>query len=593
MKRYRDQNGLIEYRSQIDSDKYRLVVPEDLRMTLFTIVHTKFGHRGYDGVMGALANNFWWPRMNDFVRRALRGCLDCRRRKDARPLNAGLTQSVMVTEPGELLLIDFTGTVPLSMENFCVILVVVDCFTRYPFAIPMRDKTAESIALVLMNEVFVHIGLPKAVHSDNEPCLIKASLEIVFSKLGVQRSTSSLRHPQGNSPAERFIRYIHASLSIVLPNYRAWPQTLPLILFAYRVLPQKTTGYSPFFLMYGRHPLLPLDATLESNHMIDFPEDEDAKDYADKTVECLLKTFREVRKRQDVASRKNAERRDDTRSPVIFQKGDPILLFEPSSTTRWVCEARPDLPEQEKGLYGKWGLPWSGPHVVQKALRINNYLIYHGGRRTLESVNVDSMRMFHPFTDIQGHSGAPLSLFPKRRSKTPRKIIENPEPATTETFVAKGQGEIDELSEGDLCVVLNRRDLYEPIVVMKLLHWEPDTKLIVGQFYGKYNLEWYIDRRIAKQTYKPAWYQPKDGRFYYQKSKLHKAHVPFTNVLNKENHLAIKDIIAFGFHLQPNDLLPRSVAKVAIDAWRNMKFAPDAQGVPTYEAKDHDLEYLN
>lgn len=322
-----------------------------MRIIVFTIAHTKFGHRGYNGVMDHIANSFWWPQMNSYVRKALRGCLDCRRRKDPRLMRAGLTQSVMASEPGELLLIDFTGIVTQSLEGYVVILVIVDGFTRYPFAIPMREKTAQSIATALMNHVFAHIGLPKAIHSDNEPCLVDQALEIVFAKLGVRRTTSSIRHPTGNSPAERFIRYLHASLAIVLPDYKAWPQTLPLILFAYRVLPQKTTGYSPFFLMYGRHPLLPLEASLDSNLDLDFPDDENTSDYAELIVGRLLKTFKEVRRRQDVASRNNASRRDDTekREHVSFQPGDPVLLFEPQSTTRWVSDARQDLPPSEKG----------------------------------------------------------------------------------------------------------------------------------------------------------------------------------------------------------------------------------------------------
>ena len=101
----------------------------------------------------------------------------------------------------------------------------------------MRSKDSKSLAQALITEVFARIGLPRAVHSDNESILVDAALEIVFAKLGVKRTRSSVRHLQGNSPAERFIRYIHAAMAIILPRYTAWPKTVPLVLFAYRGLP--------------------------------------------------------------------------------------------------------------------------------------------------------------------------------------------------------------------------------------------------------------------------------------------------------------------------------------------------------------------
>ena len=425
---------------------------------------------------------------------------------------------------------DFSGPVTRSPDGYCLILVVVDCFTRYPFAIPLRDKEPDTLAQALMTEVFAHTGLPRAVHSDNEPVIVARALEIIFAKLGIRRTRSSVRHPQGNSPAEKFIRYLHAAFSIILPQYTAWPGTVPLILFAFRALPQITTGFSPFFLMYGRHPLLPLQASLQGSQDIGFSDDSTTQGYADKVIECLVQTFREVRRRQDVASRNNASRRDmdEKRYTVEFTRGDPILLFEPKCTTRFVSEARQLLcPKEDE--YGKWGLPWSGPHVVEKKLRVNTYLIYHGGRRQSESVNVDSIRLFHPFKDISSTHISPSALFPPRRKKTsksrkPEDSSGTPMSIDEPEFIVKGASRISELAEGDMCIITNPKDFFEPVSVLRIITWDEDG-FLEGQFYGRHTFEWYIDRRLAKFPFQPAWYQPSDERFYYLPKPLHTSHL--------------------------------------------------------------------
>jgi hypothetical protein len=231
--------------------------------------------------------------------------------------------------------------------------------------------------------------------------------------------------------------------------------------------------------------------------------------------------------------------------------------------------------------------------VVQKKIRVNNYLIYHGGRKQTEAVNVDSLRLFHPFKDISGRQISSEALFPKRRQKIKKrdiadivKLVESEAP-----FEIKGITKIAELATGDLCVVRNPYNFFEPISVLRVLNWN-EAGTIEGQFYGKHTFEWYIDRRLAKFPFKPAWYQPSDRKFYFMTKPLHYTHPPFTNILSEEAVFNTSNIIAFGFELQKDGKLPRAIVKLALDAWRHMDFKPSAVGESTYEAKDDDLADL-
>ena len=86
---------------------------------------------------------------------------------------------------------------------------------------------------------------------------------------------------------------------------------LPLILFAYRVLPHTTTRYSPFFLQYGREPRLPLEASYALQEKDLEIKDHGTVTYAQSLIECMKHTFKQVRYRQNVISLQNAARMDE------------------------------------------------------------------------------------------------------------------------------------------------------------------------------------------------------------------------------------------------------------------------------------------
>lgn len=72
---------------------------------------------------------------------------------------------------------------------------------------------------------------------------------------GVEKSHTTPYHPMGNGQVERM------NLIRALPprSKVKWPQLLNSLIFAYNCTIHETTGFSPFFLMYGRIPRLPIN----------------------------------------------------------------------------------------------------------------------------------------------------------------------------------------------------------------------------------------------------------------------------------------------------------------------------------------------
>ena len=77
---------------------------------------------------------------------------------------------------------------------------------------------------------------------------------------GTEQRVTSAYHPQSNGLCERQNRTIKDSLVKILEeNPKEWPNVIQGVHFAHRVSVHYSTKFSPFFLLYNRHPTLPID----------------------------------------------------------------------------------------------------------------------------------------------------------------------------------------------------------------------------------------------------------------------------------------------------------------------------------------------
>jgi hypothetical protein len=110
-----------------------------------------------------------------------------------------------------------------------------------------------------------------------------------------------------------------------------WDQWLPYLLFAYREVPQASTGYSPFELLYGRQVRGPLDILREA-WMGESPQPPtNIVDYVLKMRDKLeeLSSLAHDNLAQDQASQKTWY--DRTARSHTFNPGQKVLLLLPSS----------------------------------------------------------------------------------------------------------------------------------------------------------------------------------------------------------------------------------------------------------------------
>ena len=135
------------------------------------------------------------------------------RRKSPRPLRAGLMDTMSSSHPWHTVAIDFVGPCPPTPEGHCYILTMIDTFTRWPIAIPVKDRRAATVQQALHEHLFSRYGFPTRLLSDRGKEFIDAGLVSLCSWLGIQKIATTGYQPQANGHIERFHRYLNSAMS--------------------------------------------------------------------------------------------------------------------------------------------------------------------------------------------------------------------------------------------------------------------------------------------------------------------------------------------------------------------------------------------
>ena len=236
---------------------WQLIVPKAYRSRALAGCHDDVGHQGRMRTLSLLRERFFWPDMQAEAIQYVLKCTRCLRRKT--PSHVAPLQPIHVTQPLEVAHMDYLSLEP-SKGNIENVLVITDHFTRYALAHPSKTQTAQAAARILWDNFICHYGFPGKFISDQgrnfESDLIKELCKIA----GVQKLHTTPYHPQGNGQCERFNSTLCNMLGTLSEEEKSdWKSYLGCMTYAYNCTKHASTTYSPYYLMFGRHPRLPID----------------------------------------------------------------------------------------------------------------------------------------------------------------------------------------------------------------------------------------------------------------------------------------------------------------------------------------------
>ncbi|MEW8544998.1 MAG: transposase family protein, partial [Candidatus Thiodiazotropha sp.] len=234
-----------------------------------------------------------------------------------------------------------------TKEGFLYILLVVDSFSKWTEAFPMRTQEAKEVADILYNEIFTRYGAPRTIVSDRGRNFMSKLVNALCEFFEVKRLHTSSYHPQTNATVERANGTLAQTLrAYVDKDQMNWPSLLPSIMMAFRSTPcTESTGFSPYQLLFGKEMHLPIDTSLIPKPTLS----QNVRQYFENLIE-RLKTVKEIAKSNLENAQSKAKATHDTKAePPTFQVGDLVMM---------------KLGKVATGLSSKLESKWVGPFRI-------------------------------------------------------------------------------------------------------------------------------------------------------------------------------------------------------------------------------------
>lgn len=352
MHRKRLQNHVLPYND-------RIVVPQYFRQEILRIAHSipASGHMGVEKTRQRVETHFFWPGFYSDIRTYCATCPECqivaRKRISER---APLKPVPIISEPFSKVAIDIVGELPRTSTGYKYILTLVDYATRYPEAIPLRSIYSKSVADALIL-IFSRVGIPRELVSDQASNFIGQLMTHFYNEFGIIKIQTSVYHPEANGLVERFNGTIKSMLRKLANNdIRHWDKYIPFLLFAYREVPNSSTGFSPFELLFGRPVRGPL-ALVKETWNEKKPKNTDVVNYVLNMRERMAQIKELVQENLRESQTKQKTLFDRKSSVRKFQVGDNVLVLLPTPGSKLETH-------------------WQGPYeVVQISDDMRNYKV--------------------------------------------------------------------------------------------------------------------------------------------------------------------------------------------------------------------------
>ena len=227
----------------------RPFVPFSWRRRIFDTMHG-LGHPGINRTRQMVAAKFVWPSMHTDVAKWAKECQQCQRSKVTRHTTPAIGNFEVPARRFTHVHIDIVS-MPES-NGFSHLLTMVDRFTRWPAAVPIKDISAESVVDAFSIAWVAEFGVPQTVTSDRGSQFTSAIWTQLLKTWGIKHSLTTAYHPESNGMVERLHRRLKESLiALCDSNQHRWYWKLPMSLLAIRTTIKQDIGASPADLVFG------------------------------------------------------------------------------------------------------------------------------------------------------------------------------------------------------------------------------------------------------------------------------------------------------------------------------------------------------
>jgi len=366
----------------LETNILQLVVPRHRVKEILEEAHDSSigGHFGVNKTLEKIRKRFYWATCKQDVENWCRSCKVCVSKQGPSGKGKSPLQIYNVGLPFQRVQMDVLGPLPKTDLGNRFILVIVDCFTKWVEAFPVKNTRAKTIAEVFVREIISRHGVPSEIHTDQGRNFESKLFLELAELLGMKKTRTTALHPQSDGQVERqhqtIINYLTKFIS---ENQKNWDQWIFMFLLAYRSSKHESTGVTPAELYLGRDLRLPLDLLRGNPPELQDQELQTVEDYIKNLKEKIEKIHTYVRGKLSLKSSRVKVQYDRKARQILFEEGQKVWLYN---------------PRRFKGKAPKLQRNWEGPFTVIKKLSDVVYCIQKTLRHRKKVVHSDRLALF-------------------------------------------------------------------------------------------------------------------------------------------------------------------------------------------------------
>ena len=277
-------------------------------------------------VINLAQQRFYWPGMATDVTNFVQKKCRCIVNKRPNVIETAPLETIETTHPLELISIDYMQ-LDKCKGNFQYAMVVTDNFTKFCQIYATKNKTTKAAADKLFNNFIMEFGFPERIHSDQGGEFTSKLFQELQHLAQIRASTTTPYHPQGNGQTERMNRSVCNMLKTLSEaDKRDWKAHLPKLAFAYNSTVNKTTGFSPMYLMFGPESRLPIDLMFQKVIIDDGIRRKSHQQFVKEWHESMKEAMEVAQVNMQKSSGYNQRYHDRKAKIVEVQVGDQVLV---------------------------------------------------------------------------------------------------------------------------------------------------------------------------------------------------------------------------------------------------------------------------
>jgi hypothetical protein len=183
--------------------------------------------------------------------------------------------------------LDLLGPLPPAQGNLKYVVVAVEYFSKWIEAKPFATITSVTVQKFFWQNIVCRFCVLKVITVDNGTQFDVETLKDLCDQIGTKIHFALVRHPESNGLVERANCIIMTGIMKLIFNHPRgkWPDELIKVVWSHNTTTSRSTGFTPFKLLFGDEAITPEEAKVGSIRTAASADDEANYHVAKDTIE--------------------------------------------------------------------------------------------------------------------------------------------------------------------------------------------------------------------------------------------------------------------------------------------------------------------